>query len=427
MVVRGVLATALGVGHHLLYRATYTQLLSWFGYGGLLLLFVAFAVAMGLAALPLRSYATALLVSSCGWAGMFGCSLIIDRTMTLDRTQIVARLASLFLLWLPILTLLLALTWLHHRWRPIFAPGQCRRCGYDLHGLTSRRCPECGTANSIEAADTAKATSADQGRESTVDAHNDGPGSLSADIDRLRKRLRRMELVAAGLVFSLLAMGAGLFWLGRSNFNSVSTGNLWAWRGNGTWGAFLGQYSDGRFSLSLTDTAGVIRAALTTFGAGQPALVLNDTAGIGRMELFVDDNEGPKLWLLDSNGNPQVGFTGIDQDRPGLSIWDDKGRERTVLRMQKDAIGLLLLDEGGNTSLSAYVDSNGIPSFRLNDADGTMRLALRGGPLNQAGLVARDEDGVERLIMGWRDGRFGMLAPAISTNGVSPQGGQPAP
>src|SRR3972149_11881418 len=31
------------------------------------------------------------------------------------------------------------------RYRPIYGEDQCKRCGYLLHGLTSGRCPECGT------------------------------------------------------------------------------------------------------------------------------------------------------------------------------------------------------------------------------------------------------------------------------------------
>ncbi len=48
-------------------------------------------------------------------------------------------------LWIP-LTLLAALTaW---GWLPIrpYPPGRCMRCGYDLTGNTTGRCPECGSA-----------------------------------------------------------------------------------------------------------------------------------------------------------------------------------------------------------------------------------------------------------------------------------------
>jgi hypothetical protein len=38
--------------------------------------------------------------------------------------------------------ILTAVAW--WRWARWIAPGRCRGCGYDLRGLTSRRCPECG-------------------------------------------------------------------------------------------------------------------------------------------------------------------------------------------------------------------------------------------------------------------------------------------
>jgi hypothetical protein len=34
---------------------------------------------------------------------------------------------------------------LRRRYWPVYPPGHCKKCGYCLFGLTSRRCPECGT------------------------------------------------------------------------------------------------------------------------------------------------------------------------------------------------------------------------------------------------------------------------------------------
>ena len=47
-------------------------------------------------------------------------------------------------LWVPFSIVALPTAWLwwrDHRRRP----GHCRKCGYDLTGLTGGRCPECGT------------------------------------------------------------------------------------------------------------------------------------------------------------------------------------------------------------------------------------------------------------------------------------------
>lgn len=48
-------------------------------------------------------------------------------------------------IWQPALAavILSGVLWLFHRRRP--PPGHCRKCRYNLHGLTSAVCPECGT------------------------------------------------------------------------------------------------------------------------------------------------------------------------------------------------------------------------------------------------------------------------------------------
>jgi hypothetical protein len=54
-------------------------------------------------------------------------------------------------LWLPLLALLLPTLLLWYVDRRRFPPGHCR-CGYNLTGLTSGRCPECGAAATAPAA-----------------------------------------------------------------------------------------------------------------------------------------------------------------------------------------------------------------------------------------------------------------------------------
>jgi hypothetical protein len=49
----------------------------------------------------------------------------------------------------PLVAILLAVavpTLLVWRFVPKFPPGHCRRCGYNLKGLTQPRCPECGAS-----------------------------------------------------------------------------------------------------------------------------------------------------------------------------------------------------------------------------------------------------------------------------------------
>jgi hypothetical protein len=34
--------------------------------------------------------------------------------------------------------------WAHNRYWPVYEPGHCANCGYNLRGLPLPRCPECG-------------------------------------------------------------------------------------------------------------------------------------------------------------------------------------------------------------------------------------------------------------------------------------------
>jgi len=52
---------------------------------------------------------------------------------------------TLVLVWGSSWSALSAAVFTRNRWWPVFPPGHCNKCGYNLFGLASRRCPECGT------------------------------------------------------------------------------------------------------------------------------------------------------------------------------------------------------------------------------------------------------------------------------------------
>ena len=71
------------------------------------------------------------------WFGAVLC-LMLGAVFSLGRTPLAAWFGFGFVLAAP--TLLMR--WLDRPRRQL--PGHCRRCGYDLTGLSEARCPECG-------------------------------------------------------------------------------------------------------------------------------------------------------------------------------------------------------------------------------------------------------------------------------------------
>jgi hypothetical protein len=106
---------------------------------------------LGLALLcwPLRAYKPTASISAVASLGLYAYSLpsqvTFIRSDVFDPPFIVfAFLAPPIIFWLVPYAALSGVVFLRNRYRPIYPPGHCGRCGYDLQGLPEPRCPECG-------------------------------------------------------------------------------------------------------------------------------------------------------------------------------------------------------------------------------------------------------------------------------------------
>jgi hypothetical protein len=101
-----------------------------------------------LASWPLRRCRTVVGVTVVGWCGhaAVGIPNILRYFPHVPlRVLAVAMLYDFGLFAALPCGMLCAAVWLRGRYQPIYPPGQCAACGYDLRGLDRARCPECGT------------------------------------------------------------------------------------------------------------------------------------------------------------------------------------------------------------------------------------------------------------------------------------------
>ena len=101
---------------------------------------------------PLRSHrlvikVTATFAVSMIIVGFIRVRLSVFSGMPLPKPfDLFASLArNLVGIWVVTSLPLCGLVWWRNRFRPIFPPGHCAKCGYNLRGLPEPRCPECGT------------------------------------------------------------------------------------------------------------------------------------------------------------------------------------------------------------------------------------------------------------------------------------------
>ena len=103
--------------------------------------------------LPLRRYRVTILVpvtaGSVTWTTWFVIALpswIAERPPGFSWTSIATDWVIVFAACAILPTLLLTgAAFIRNRYWPVYEPGRCRVCDYDLRGLPEPRCPECGT------------------------------------------------------------------------------------------------------------------------------------------------------------------------------------------------------------------------------------------------------------------------------------------
>jgi len=101
---------------------------------------------------PLRSYnvavRTTLVASACfASVGFLNVLLTFPGHASKRLVRGIMSAPLLFIgLWAVSCLILCVVVLLRKRYWPVYAPGQCVRCGYDLRGLPNPRCPECGTS-----------------------------------------------------------------------------------------------------------------------------------------------------------------------------------------------------------------------------------------------------------------------------------------
>jgi hypothetical protein len=102
---------------------------------------------------PLRRYrlviaATAVWVISATATGVaIGLALAgyFGSPPSLSMTIVAGLLGATVMRWVATGLPLCGVVWWRNRYRPVFPPGHCAKCGYNLRGLPEPRCPECGT------------------------------------------------------------------------------------------------------------------------------------------------------------------------------------------------------------------------------------------------------------------------------------------
>jgi len=113
------------------------------------LFLTSYTAGIGTLSWPLRAYKPIASIAALAFLGMGAASLpgmvALMRSTPIDPLFVVfSFLAPPAIGWLAPFAVLSGAVFLRNRYRPIYPPGYCGKCGYDLQGLPEPRCPECG-------------------------------------------------------------------------------------------------------------------------------------------------------------------------------------------------------------------------------------------------------------------------------------------
>jgi len=97
---------------------------------------------------PLLRYRTSVVAAASIVAGVatytLAWQLWRDELPRLDFVSVVGALVAMLAVWAVVASMGVVSVWIRRRWFPLHEPGHCANCGYNLWGINSGRCPECG-------------------------------------------------------------------------------------------------------------------------------------------------------------------------------------------------------------------------------------------------------------------------------------------
>ena len=122
--------------------------------------------------------------------------------------------------------------------------------------------------------------------------------------------------------------------------------------------------------LVIMDSKGRKRAEMTLRGNAESALTLYDLQDRARTSLLVNQDEEPQLQFWDSKGKLRMDLLVNKNEFAGLRVMDGAEKKRVIVGVQKDVVGISLLNEKEQQILEVGSDPKGTYGILLKDAGG---------------------------------------------------------